>query len=100
MATVYAQLLLQCYTDLFDTLQVYFSLSAYLHEIRHFSGSNTTKVYKQWVPCVCNFYSFIPTILALYSVFALSVAVPSGLDIIFRLSFVTFLHFEFSHHQA
>ena len=58
-------------------------------ELSRFSGLNTIKVYRYWVPYVCNSScSFMPIVLKLHRCFCHGLKI-RGLDIILRLICVT-----------
>ena len=62
-------------------------------ELSHFSGSNTTKVYRQWVPCVWNSsYSFLPIFLKFYRCFCHGLKMCMWFEYDLQINFYNFFH--------
>ena len=108
LCTLCAQLLLQFYADLFETLQMFLSWSEDMHviwilswdyffslfpqfELSHFLGVFTIKVNRYLVPCVRNSsYSFMPIPLKLHKWFVHGLKICMCFEYNPQIIFITF----------
>ena len=109
VGTLWAQQLIQFYTDLYETLYMFLPWSGdcmwfgynpwinFCHffppcELCHFQTSDSMKVYRQWLPCktqlLIQFHAYLYATLHIF--FSTVWRCACGLDLILQLIFVTF----------